>query len=326
MLKHFRQRKRIADSLCRPLGSDKKQKGEASVKVEPELEAGGLRRSLRSSTRLDTRTDDVVSIGKIKQEPQSQGRKLLRGTKIAKQSTKEEVLPATCPRECIRISPTRDFLTEDIRKLDFFSTLVGASSGFEPLITQYGEPNLKARDVFTCLIRAIVGQQLSSSAAKSIWYRMLKEIEFKGSLAVYRGEVVPPGLFKTVEVDRLRSAGLSNQKAKYILSIADDFCCGRISGEELAKLGDEDVKKALTKLKGVGPWTVDMVLMFSLQRNDILPVGDVAVRRGMMKYFKLRSVPSENQMLELFKPFRPYRSHASWYMWMVCDPEFILPE
>mmetsp|Transcript_6173 Transcript_6173/g.26075 ORF Transcript_6173/g.26075 Transcript_6173/m.26075 type:complete len:250 (-) Transcript_6173:3461-4210(-) len=239
MLKHFRQRKRIADGLCRQLGSDKKQKREVNVKIEPELEADGLRRSLRSSTRRATRRDDVVSIGNSKQEP-PQGRKRLRGNKNPKQSTKE-VLQATCPRECLQISPTRNLLTEDTRKLEFFSTLVSASSGFEPLITQYGKPNFKARDVFTSLIRAIVGQQLSSSAAKSIWYRMLKEIEFKGSLKVYRSEVVPPSLFKTVDVDRLRSAGLSNQKAKYILSIADDFCCGRISEEELATLGDEDV-------------------------------------------------------------------------------------
>lgn len=181
------------------------------------------------------------------------------------------------------------------------------------LIDRYGAPPLKrSRDTFGSLGRAIVYQQLSGSAAGTI-YRRLLEL-FGNSRRFPR----PPEILATTEAS-LRSAGLSRAKASFLHDLARHFDDGRIVPRRLHRASNEEIAAALTQVKGVGPWSVDMFLIFALNRPDVLPVGDLGIRKGMQRYFRKRSLPEAPAMRRMAEPWRPYRSVASWYMWRVAE-------
>jgi len=209
----------------------------------------------------------------------------------------------------------------------FYKTLMNERKSFENVMDRFGPPTFKRGDVFTSLVRSIIWQQLSSHAAQAIWPRFLKAVEYDGDTQQSAKEVhLSPHTFNKVQLADLREAGLSGRKGEYILGIAKTFASGELTESELSDLPDEEVKKSLMTIRGVGSWTADMVLMFALQRPDVLPVGDLGVRKGAMKFFGLRSLPNEDHMYKLFEDYRPYRSYASWYMWHVCNPDFALPD
>ncbi len=182
------------------------------------------------------------------------------------------------------------------------------------LIDRFGRPSFgKKSNYFESLVRAVVYQQLSGKAASTIYSR------FKN---LFDGDKYPtPKEVMEKSHDELRSVGLSNQKASYVHHIAEAFANGSIP-KNLAELKDEEVIKNLIAIKGIGPWTAEMFLMFTLQRPDVLPVSDLGIQKGIMHYGSLIKMPSSELMLKVANPWRPYRTIASWYLWRLVEGPF----
>lgn len=177
-----------------------------------------------------------------------------------------------------------------------------------PLIEQHGAPTLApAADPIQSLARAIVGQQLSGKAAATIWGRFL-------DLYPRRRMPRPAAILATPDAS-LRAAGLSGAKAAAIKDLARHVVEKRLVPSKLPGATDEEVAQMLLPVRGIGPWSVDMFLMFALARPDVLPVGDLGIRKGMQRHFGLRKLPEAPRMVKLAAPWRPYRTVASWYMW-----------
>lgn len=176
-----------------------------------------------------------------------------------------------------------------------------------PLIRRHGPPGFRrTRDPFGSLARAIVYQQLSGSAAGTIHGRFLD---------LFGGRSPTPAELLAVPVDRLRAVGLSRGKASFLHDLAAHFADGRVDPRRFGRASDQEIAAMLMAVKGIGPWSVDMFLMFALTRPDVLPVGDLGVRKGMQLHFRLRTLPDAARMQRLAEPWRPFRSAASWYMW-----------
>lgn len=166
------------------------------------------------------------------------------------------------------------------------------------------------RNGFRMLVRSIVGQQLSTSAARTIWLRF---IELNCGRRVSAGKILS---FSTVQ---LRGIGLSAAKCRAILSIAKSLVDGDILLGALKGLSDEQVTIELTKLRGVGPWTAQMYLMFSMGRADVFPTGDLGIANAVTTLYKFDNRATEAEMLEVAESWRPYRTVASWYLWQALD-------
>lgn len=183
---------------------------------------------------------------------------------------------------------------------------------FRGLIKKHGPPKLRrGKNYFEALVRSIVYQQLSGKAAETIFRRFL--LLFKTKKFPTPKEVL------SVPIAKLRSAGLSGQKASYIQDLAQKFSDGTIESKRLGIMTNEDVVEHLTKVKGIGVWTAHMFLIFTLGRRDILPVGDLGIRKGFQIVYKLKKLPDEKKMIQLSKPWREHASVASWYLWRVLD-------
>jgi DNA-3-methyladenine glycosylase II len=182
-----------------------------------------------------------------------------------------------------------------------------------PVIDRHGHPTIAPRkDPVQSLARAIVSQQLSGKAADTIWGRFL---------AIYPASRFPaPAAIVATPDATLRAAGLSGAKAAAIKDLARHVIEKKVVPARLPKLTDEEVSAMLLPVRGIGPWSVDMFLMFFLARPDVLPVGDLGIRKGMQKHFGLRKLPEAKRMLALAEPWRPYRTIASWYMWRLLEP------
>lgn len=181
-----------------------------------------------------------------------------------------------------------------------------------PLIEQHGAPTLApATDPLQSLARAIVGQQLSGKAAATIWGRFL-------DLYPRRRMPKPAKILATPDAS-LRAAGLSGAKAAAIKDLARHVVEKRLVPSKLPAATDEEVAQMLLPVRGIGPWSVDMFLMFALARPDVLPVGDLGIRKGMQRHFALRKLPEAPRMVKLAEPWRPYRTVASWYMWRLLE-------
>lgn len=162
------------------------------------------------------------------------------------------------------------------------------------------------RDRFATLARSIVGQQVSGKAAQAIWARVEALVEpSKISAESLAG----------CTADDLRSAGLSRQKASYILDLCEKTNAGIVRLNRLGRLSDEDVIGELTQIKGIGRWTVEMLLMFSLGRFDVLPCDDLGIRNGIKHLYELDELPNRAECTRIAEPWRPYASVASWYCW-----------
>jgi DNA-3-methyladenine glycosylase II len=165
-------------------------------------------------------------------------------------------------------------------------------------------------DAYGTLVRSIVGQQLSTKAAATIYGRVLE---------LFKGHTPTPKQLLKVSPDKLRAAGLSRAKVAYLRDLAQHVEDGALELERLPDLSDEEVAAQLTAIKGVGQWTADMFLMFHLGRPDILPVGDQGIRRAIQVEYGLRKVPDAKRMQQIAKPWRPYRTLASLYLWSSLD-------
>ena len=176
------------------------------------------------------------------------------------------------------------------------------------LIRQHGECGLASAqrtDPFHALLHAIIAQQLSTKAARTIEGRFS---------ALFAGNPTPAAVSR-VSDEQLRAVGFSGQKVRYVRDL-----CGRILDRSLQlhaldAMTDDDVIQALTSVKGIGRWTAEMFLMFRLHRPDVLPVGDLGIVKAVQRAYKLRTLPSPERLTKIGETWRPYRSVACWYLW-----------
>jgi DNA-3-methyladenine glycosylase II len=165
-------------------------------------------------------------------------------------------------------------------------------------------------DAYGSLVRTILGQQLSTSAARTIYAR----------LAALFGDRAPtPAELIAAEEQALREAGLSRQKIRYLLDLATRVHGGELDLHGLHDLPDEEVSEKITAVKGLGRWSADMFLMFHLRRPDVLPVGDLGIRRAVERAYGLTELPDEDDLRTLAAPWRPHRTLACLYLWETLD-------
>lgn len=162
---------------------------------------------------------------------------------------------------------------------------------------------------FASLAEAIIFQQITGKAAQTI----------HGRLRALIGRQHPrPADIAALSDAQLRGAGLSRQKISYLRDLSARSLAG-LPLTRLHRLEDERVIEALTCVKGIGRWTVQMYLMFRLGRLDVMPVDDYGVRKSMQKIYRFRALPKPDRMLKVSRSWRPYRSIASWYLWRALD-------
>lgn len=172
-----------------------------------------------------------------------------------------------------------------------------------PCRMEFGPPE------FHSLAEAIVYQQLNGKAAVTIFKRF----------AALAGEPLTPAGILKLSDEQLRSVGLSKQKSGYIKDLAAKTRDGSLDFARLAALPDEEVIKHLTQVKGVGVWTAQMFLMFTLQRPDVLPTGDYGIQAAIKKHYHKRKMPKPKDMEKIARSWAPYRSIACWYLWKSMD-------
>ncbi len=165
---------------------------------------------------------------------------------------------------------------------------------------------------FLSLANSIIGQQISTKAGNAIRAKFL---------TLFGKKKVTPENFLKLETAELRGAGISPQKLGYLADLAEKFIDKTIDHKNFHKMSDEEVKEHLVRVKGVGPWTADMFLIFALNRPDILPLGDLGTKKGFQKALKLKTLPSEKKMLELAKPHDGDRTTLTLYLWHILDNE-----
>ncbi len=192
--------------------------------------------------------------------------------------------------------------------------LASADPHLARVIEQAGPFTLQLRpieDVFQPLLRSIVYQQLSGKAAATIYGRVE---------ALAGGGPIRPETILALTDESLRAAGLSRNKMAAARDLASKVLDGALpSLDEIRTMSNEEIIRHLTQVRGIGPWTVEMLLIFSLGRPDVLPVTDLGVRKGYMLAYGGDTLPSAASLLEAGERWRPYRSVASWYFWRAVD-------
>ncbi|MDP9114697.1 MAG: DNA-3-methyladenine glycosylase [Acidobacteriota bacterium] len=175
------------------------------------------------------------------------------------------------------------------------------------IIAQAGPYRVEYRDpAFQTLVRSIVYQQLNGKAALTIFNRLAEAAKVNP---------MTPQSILNLRPQKMRAVGLSKQKTLYIRELARLTRDGEIQFERLAEMEDAAIIETLTRVKGVGVWTVQMFLMFALRRPNVLPVGDLGVRAAMQKAYGLAELPKPGEMERIAAAWHPYRSVASWYLW-----------
>ncbi len=172
----------------------------------------------------------------------------------------------------------------------------------------HGAPNIEIRTgLFGLLVRSIVGQQLTGKAAETIYARLKKAV----------GAITPRRLLKHEESE-FRTVGLSGSKTGTILGLARVALEG-LDLDNVDHLSDDEIKETLVKIKGIGPWTAEMFLIFGMGRPDVFSAGDLGLRKGLKIVYQLEELPEPKACEALFEPWRPYRSAASWYLWRAIE-------
>ncbi|MCW2968543.1 MAG: HhH-GPD superfamily base excision repair protein [Solirubrobacteraceae bacterium] len=190
-----------------------------------------------------------------------------------------------------------------------FGHLRAADPVLAELLAQHGEPEPRppVGDAYTALVRAIVGQQLSVTAARTIYARLLEH---------FAGGAPTPEQILAADPEAMRAAaGLSRAKVAFLRSLAEHVETGELDLPHLASLPDEEIVAQLTAVKGVGVWTAHMFMIFELGRPDVLAVGDLGVRRGAERAYGLPDLPSAEELTAIAEPWRPHRSAACLLLW-----------
>lgn len=176
------------------------------------------------------------------------------------------------------------------------------------LVEAHGVPRLntlRGTSRFEQLAESICYQQLAGKAAEAIWTRVRVAV----------GDAFTPEAVLTVGYDALRGAGFSNAKTASVLDLAAKVAAGEVRLERIGRLADEQVIAELVPVRGIGRWTAEMFLIFTLQRLDVWPVGDLGVRAGYQIAYGLSAMPTAKELVPLGDAYRPYRTLAAWYCW-----------
>ncbi|HWP32706.1 MAG TPA: DNA-3-methyladenine glycosylase 2 family protein [Solirubrobacterales bacterium] len=194
--------------------------------------------------------------------------------------------------------------------------LAAADPTMAALVERIGEIDLETRlrrrseerpaDAYGALLRAIVGQQLSTKAARTIYGRVLERFD---------GRTPSPEQLLEAEEAGLRAAGLSGRKVEYIRDLAAHVISGELELERLDELSDEEAIAEIVAVRGLGAWTAEMFLIFHLERPDVLSGGDLGIRKAVQIEYGLEEMPAPARVLEIGEPWRPHRSLASLYLW-----------
>jgi len=194
--------------------------------------------------------------------------------------------------------------------------LAAADPTMAALIERLGDIDIETRlrrrseerpaDAYGALLRAIVGQQLSTKAARTIYGRILE---------LFDGRTPAPEQLLEAEEADLRSAGLSGRKVEYIRDLASHVIDGELELDRLEQLSDEEAIEEIVAVRGLGLWTAEMFLIFHLERPDVLSGGDLGIRKAIQVEYGLEEMPTPTRVLEIGEPWRPHRSLASLYLW-----------
>ena len=182
-----------------------------------------------------------------------------------------------------------------------------------PIVRKYGLCTIRPhKNYYQELVESIIGQQISVKAGTAIRKRFTE---------LFTGGFPPPKAILKKSVDELRTAGLSRGKATYIRDLAQHVVDGKVRFDHLDKLTNEQVIAELTPVKGIGEWTAHLFLMFCMARLDVLAYGDLGVRVGIQKLYKLKQLPSPTEVKKLADTnnWHPYESVACWYIWQSLD-------
>jgi DNA-3-methyladenine glycosylase II len=196
------------------------------------------------------------------------------------------------------------------------SELAASGPEMAALIERIGEIDIETRlrrrreqrpsDAYGALLRAIVGQQLSTKAARTIYGRVLD---------LFGGSTPAPEQLLEASEDDLRAAGLSGRKVEYVRDLAAHVISGELELERLDELSDEEVVEEIVAVRGLGQWTAEMFLLFHLERPDVLSGGDLGIRKAVQIEYGLTEMPTPTEVLEIGEAWRPHRSLASLYLW-----------
>jgi DNA-3-methyladenine glycosylase II len=188
--------------------------------------------------------------------------------------------------------------------------LAAADPVMAGLIKRYPDAILANRgDPFQTLARAIVGQQISVKAADSVWARFTAF-----------AQTVSPEHIATLELDALATCGLSRRKAEYLRDLAGHFVDGRVEPSRWKKMEDETVIAELTDVRGIGRWTAEMFLIFSLRRPDVWPVDDIGLQKAVAMHYLNGERPTPKILRQHGERHAPWRTVATWYLWRSLDP------
>ncbi|MFN8473051.1 MAG: DNA-3-methyladenine glycosylase [Anaerolineae bacterium] len=183
-----------------------------------------------------------------------------------------------------------------------------------PIITRMGALRMRLhQDYFGSLVSAIISQQLSGKAAQTI------EDRFRAVFA--DGRQFTPANVAAMPIEEMRAAGLSEAKSRYLRDLGERVANGDLDLNQLADMDDEEVVQRLVEVKGIGRWTAEMFLIFSLGRLDVLPVDDLGLRKAVMLLYGLNHMPKRPDLEDLAGPWQPYRTVATLYLWRTLSPQ-----
>ena len=180
-------------------------------------------------------------------------------------------------------------------------------------IKLYGPPTLKPhKDYYAELVGSIVGQQLSTKAAATIWQRVL---------GLFGGKMPTPEELIKIKDQKLRDVGLSWAKVSYVKDLAQHILDGRLDLKDISTMPNEQLIEQLTAVRGIGEWSAHMFMIFALGRLDILPTGDLGVRKAIQLTYGLKELPDSAKIITIVDKnnWHPYESVASWYLWQSLD-------
>ena len=177
------------------------------------------------------------------------------------------------------------------------------------IINEFDDLELVSRgDIFYTLIRSVIGQQISVKAASTVWSRFCERI----------GDIEPNNIL-SADIEELRSCGLSQRKAEYVIGISESW--SDYDSLEWKEMSDEEIIQELIKLRGVGKWTAEMILIFTMLRPDVFPIGDIGMIRGIEKSYNSGERMSRDELYAISEKWKPWRTVACCFMWRTVDPE-----
>ena len=177
------------------------------------------------------------------------------------------------------------------------------------IIKEFNDLELVSRgDLFYTLIRSVIGQQISVKAASTVWSRFCEII----------GDIEPKNIL-LADIEELRSCGLSQRKAEYVIGISESW--SDYDSLEWKEMSDEEIIQELIKLRGVGKWTAEMILIFTMLRPDVFPIGDIGMIRGIEKSYNSGERMSVEELYAISEKWKPWRTVACCFMWRTVDPE-----